>query len=132
MAYGRNGNQKLMNYSFLEKKYKTLFFQTKTFSDFVHRFGDSEWRNEAHFKPQIHFTSIDGKNKLDFIGRFENLYSDWLNLTEEIGLTFLGELGHGMKSKVKVENYRKYYDNASRDIIGNIYKDDIDNFNYEF
>ena len=132
MTFQRNGQKKLMNYSLLEKKKNSIFYKTKNFKEFAKSFESSNWINEAHFKPQFDFLSKNGELVMDFIGRFENLNSDWEKIKNDIGLNYLGEIGHQRKSNKNLCNYKEFYDNETIDIVSRIYKKDIQIFNYDF
>ena len=132
MSIKRNGNRKLMNYSLNEKKYKTLFYKTKNFKEFVRAFESSDWVNEAHFRNQFDYLTIDGEVAMDFVGRFENLQNDWEKIKKDIGLNHLGSLVHREKSEVEINNYRNFYDDETIDIVSRIYKKDIQFFEYDF
>ena len=128
----RNGKSKIMNYSLLENKYKTIFYNKKNFKDFAKSFGKSGWINEAHFRPQLDYLISNGELAMDFVGRFENLQDDWDKIKKDIGFKKLGDLKHEMKSKVKIDNYKKFYDNETIDIVARIYKKDIEFFGYDY
>lgn len=73
----------------------------------------------------------NNKNELlvDFIIRYENLQSDFDNLCDlikkpKIKLPHLNKTEHG--------HYKEYFDEYSNNLFKNIYKKDINIFNYEF
>jgi hypothetical protein len=74
---------------------------------------------------------IDGKPKMDFIGRLENIGDDWKNICEKLEINI--KLPHLNKSKRwwNIKKYKKYYDRDLTNVIKTIYKDDIDFFNYK-
>ena len=83
--------------------------------------------NNAHFRPQIEYINSD----LDFIGRFENFSEDVEKVSSLIGIDLdIKKLPHEKKSNRKY--YKEYYDNKTKQIINNIYKEDIKQFGYEF
>lgn len=75
---------------------------------------------------------IDHKNKipLDFIGRYENLESDFAKVAKIINLkdNSLPKRNLGNKEK----HYTEFYDNTTRDLISSIYSDEISLFNFKF
>jgi hypothetical protein len=84
--------------------------------------------------PQSDFVrDKNGKVLVDFIGRFENLQSDFDRVCPEIGLPPTA-LPHVNKSKVirKYKGYQDYYDKESKEFIAELYKSDIELFGYEF
>lgn len=72
---------------------------------------------------------FDGSITLDYIGRFENLSDDAHAIFERLNLKNI-TLPH--KIKGTKDDYRKYYDEEANDIILDIYKEDIDIFDYSF
>jgi hypothetical protein len=80
------------------------------------------------FAPQLDWISLDGEIACDFIGKFENLNADFERLMGEFGVEI--ELQH--LNKTVKRDYREYYDPESRDIIGDVFKKDIDYFGYTF
>ena len=72
--------------------------------------------------------SINKKNTIDFIGRFENLETDWNYICNKLRvdnkLKFLYSTNH--------KPYYEYYDSESIEIINKFYTNDIKTFNYEF
>ena len=67
--------------------------------------------------------------ELDFIGRFENLQSDFNYICEQIGLEALA-LPH--LEKTEHGHYHKFYNDETRDLVSKIYQKDIELFKYEF
>lgn len=81
-------------------------------------------------RPQLYWIkSFDGSIKMDFIGRFETLTEDFQHVCRAINLPQI-ELPH--KIQGKGEDYRKYYDSESIDIISKIYDEEIKVFDYSF
>ena len=71
--------------------------------------------------------SFDGSIPLDYIGRFENLSDDVHEILTRLNLKNIS-LPH--KIKGTKDDYRKYYDDEANNIILDIYKEDIDIFDY--
>jgi len=65
---------------------------------------------------------------VDYIGKFENFSADWEKVCKKIGLTT--ETVHRRKSNH--DDYRKYYDDESTQIIFNRFEADIKFFKYKF
>ena len=64
-----------------------------------------------------------------FKGKCENLQSDFETVMRELNLSCI-KLPHLNASKH--ENYRSYYDNETREKVGEWFKRDIELFNYNF
>ena len=81
----------------------------------------------THLRPQIEFIN----NDLDFIGRFENFSNDVEKVSSLIGVNLdIKKLPHTKKSDR--DNYKTYYNENTKNIIQNVYKEDIKQFGYEF
>ncbi len=83
------------------------------------------------FKPQTYYLGPPGAAQdeaLDHIGHFECLgeTEEWLSKTleREVQLVHSNETQHGP--------YHDYYDNATRELVGRIYRDDVERFGFEF
>ena len=71
----------------------------------------------------------DGKNLINFIGRFETLNEDFKTVCQKIGLPEI-KLKH--QNKTLHEHYCECYDKKLMEIIKQKFKQDIEAFNYEF
>lgn len=87
-----------------------------------------------HFFPQSYFIKSN-LYKLDFIGRFENIVSDWKEITKRIsencGKEIHNQLPHANKTKNKPPDYMRLYTPAMKEIVYWIYKEDFEMFGYE-
>jgi hypothetical protein len=118
----------------LDKKFSDeIMSEIKTFEEFVMQWLTEERVNSwVHFLPQYTFvTNADGELVLDFVGRFENFANDFKTISKHIGVD--QPLIHLNKTKdKKTHSYRDVYTEAMKDKVGELYKKDIDLFNYEF
>ena len=78
-------------------------------------------------QPLSYFEWLGGE--MDFVGRFENLESDWEQLCKMVDCDL--DLPHTNKSK-RNENYRDYYSNDSRIFVDQVHEPDYEIFNYAF
>lgn len=76
---------------------------------------------------------FDGDNSLiSYIGRYENRASDIQEISAAIKCPELGVLFLQKSSASNKEHYSFYYDEETKEIIGNIYSSDIKRFGYKF
>lgn len=112
-----------------QKDFNLYFKKFKTFKDMLLNWDD-EFHNQIHFKPQ-HQWICDDEDKIipNYIGKFENLQEDFNRICDKIG-TPHKQLPHINKTKHK--HYTEYYNDETKQIIGEKYAQDIEYFGYEF
>lgn len=104
----------------------------QNFEDFCLNFADfngSQAFKKFHFMNQHLWTHHKSKCFLDFLGYFENLNSDLDRLASELNIE-IKKIPH-LNASVH-ENYKKYYNDKTMDIVANLYARDISIFNYTF
>jgi hypothetical protein len=77
--------------------------------------------------------SLNGEPCVDFLGRFESLEEDFRRALGEIGLTFdhaLPRAKSGIRKNGK--HYRDYYDDHTREVVGDWYAREIKLLGYSF
>ncbi len=73
-----------------------------------------EWRvKEGCFLQSSFFCDEDGRFIVDYLGRLENIRSDFQRVCDHIGVD--AELPHENESSHA--NYRKYYNNRTRELV---------------
>ena len=99
------------------------------------RFDKRHARKQTIFVPNYeerYFnTKLKGEAKNVFIGRFERLNEDFEYITKWIGLGEL-ELPHVDWGSGASVDYREWYDDNTMEMVGELYKSDIEHFGYEF
>lgn len=81
------------------------------------------------FMPQVDWLKDDqGVIDMDRIVRFENLQEGFTEVARELGIP--SELPH--INKTKKTNYRDFYDDETRRIVGEWHAEDIEYFGYKF
>ena len=114
------------------KKYKKFFYMGMTFEEFVRRICNIPNEHaDRHFRSQHTFiTDNKGNLIVDFIGRFENLPSDFDLICEKTGIPKcrLSHINKGTRER----NYRKYYSEKTKMMIAERFKKDIELFGYRF
>ena len=86
---------------------------------------------DQHLATQSSTLFNNGKLLVDFVGKFENLNSDLLVVARAIGCDadVLPEAGNKSRGRT---DYQSYYDEETRSIAEKIYRDDLENFDYQF
>ena len=126
------------------EKFVDILYKNKSF---FHNKKSISWSSEIKIpnfpKTLIHFwpahlclRNKKGELKMDFIGRFENLQKDFDEICESIGLP-LCKLPHRNERKTKGRQrrtsfYKDLYNDKTINQVGEIYKDDIELFGYEY
>lgn len=92
------------------------------FSDYI------RWRCDHRFHTQESFLLHEGNPVVDFVGRFENLESDFRYVCRRIGIPFrLPSL-----NRTKKEDYRVHYNDQTRELVARTFAADIGRFGYCF
>ncbi|MFV0268562.1 MAG: sulfotransferase family 2 domain-containing protein [Draconibacterium sp.] len=95
------------------------------FCDFVESFSNIEC-----LRPQTFWIkNFNGEIPLDFIGRFENLAHDFKKACALMNIKNI-ELPHELKGDVK--SYQNEYDTKTRDLVKELYREEIELFGYTF
>ena len=78
------------------------------------------------------FYSIDNDLCVDYVIRYENLEGDFQQVCKLIGIPpmSLPRLKTGIREQGR--HYTEYYDDASRDLVAELHKNDLRFFNYAF
>lgn len=112
-------------YKFSEENWKKMK-DFKNFICYVEEIGVMTC-NDPHLRMQC--TLID-LNHIDFIGRFETFEADYRKILDMLGI---GEIEISNKNASKNrKHFREYYNDETRQLVAQIYKLDIQIFNYQF
>lgn len=107
--------------------------QYPDFKTFVREgvFDENDNPLRPHYKKQSTLIETpDGVGpKLSFVGKFENIQSDWNKLCDILKIPQV-KLGH--YSKFEHEPYATYYDNVTIQLVQKMYARDLEIFDYEF
>lgn len=105
------------------------------FEDFVNNlyeldlmFPRYDQRVAAHCSFQFPKAYYNGRIFVDFVAKLENLDEDWDQIAPHIGVE---KLPHANKS-TRNKDYRVYYNDRTRSIVSEVYKEDIERFEYSF
>ncbi len=100
-----------------------LFMAMKSFDSFI------EWVVKEDKQLQKDFVTDENGNLIvDFIGKYENLKKDFQKVRDTLGIN--ATLPHLVKSDHK--NYKSYYNNKTKKLIEEHFKEDIEFFNYSY
>jgi len=110
---------------------KKLFYEFANFNDFCIRFKDTIWSDNVFLRPQVSFIDIDGVNRIDFIGRFENIHNHFNDIRDILGLPNDVELIKINNGKYR-ESYKDCFNQDAKNAVANFYKDDIERFEYTY
>ena len=121
---------------FIDEMYGAKYFnEFNDFNEFVSFLGNKSFKARQilkwlHFRPQSFFVNdpSTGEALVNFVGKLESIQLDFDKVCSEIGI----EKKLININKTKHSDYRDVYNSKSIDIVSNIYKEDIDNFNYDF
>jgi hypothetical protein len=96
------------------------------FNEWVKVYSNTSWQDE-----QWRYIYVNGKNELDFIGKYENLNQDYNIICNKIGINppELGFQKSGFRDKT---HYSEYYNEESIRIIEQYFKKDLELFGYKF
>ena len=87
------------------------------------------WIYWHSFMPQIrHIVNEKGENKINYIGKYENLYEDFNEVLNKLGFKIVHK--NMVKNKSKHDHYLKYYNDNNKLKINKILDDDLKNFDY--
>jgi len=91
---------------------------------------DPRYRDQPRmFMPQRQWlVNEEGELMVEFIGRFENLAEDFGRICQRLSIE--AELGHAKPSSRG--HYRDYYDTASRELVAEVFAEDLELFGYRF
>jgi len=93
-----------------------------TFSEYV------RWRCDQRFQLQRSFLIHDGKQVVDFVGRFETLTADFQTIAGQLGISpKLKQLNRTRRTV-----YQEHYDAKTVDLIAETFREDIEHFGYQF
>ena len=121
--------QKLRKYFYIPKVSFKKFLLLQ--EDQVFKNKSIRYKNEWFQHNRLQYDYIfDDNNKLlvDFIGRIENIDTDWSIIAEKIGIN--KKLPY--RNVSNSGDYKKYYNNETKSLVAKRYKKDIDFFGYKF
>ena len=118
-AYGKTKAGNDLHSGQIVNRYNSFQQFTLNFPNIYEEFKSPHWN------PQVDWV----EDRIDFIGRFENLQEDFNIICDKIGIP-KQQLPH--KNKTKHKHYTEYYDEETKQIVAKKYAKDIEYFGYEF
>lgn len=136
----------------LVSEYRWKYARNQSFQNFVlHGLPFKSDYNDSyrHILPQYNFL-YDKKGNLlvNFIGKFENLQSDFATVCENLNIDFShlpfvnpSKAKSNIKKRIKhllynrklrINHYTDYYNNKTKEKVARMYAKDISTFNYKF
>ncbi len=128
-AFVRNPWDRMVSsWSYLKRKTG----RTLEFNEFVHQYPYKNIFWDWHTQPQYIHLVNENTNELmvDYVGKFENLQSDLNYIGNNLGIN--ADLTLPTVNKSNHRTYKEYYDSELIDVVGEIFKEDIRRFGYEF
>jgi hypothetical protein len=124
--YLKNGGFEKSDHTWLEEQLGGI----SDFDSFVRRgLALPEVLSVALFRPQTHYICSDGEPALDFIGHFESLEHDFRFVQQRLGCRRpLQTLNESRRAR----DYRDYYSAETRQIVADVYRDDLNALGYRF
>lgn len=133
-AFVRNPWDRLLsNYFFRIQLLQSEVTASVRFRDWVinskTRKGHSFLDTGEMYKTQLSYMTLNKTQKVDFIGRYENLQQDWNFICDQLQIK-KQKLPH--KNKSSHSSYMNYYSEDTVNIVGEYFKEDVENFGYKF
>ena len=135
-AFVRNPwDLQVSSYHHLRRERPRLLEGIADFSTFVRRKLDPERPYQYHLDTSIerqsdYLVDLSGRIVADFVGHYERLQEDFDLICEQIGVG-RRRLPHRRKATDR-EDYRRYYDDETADLVAEYFRRDIENFGYAF
>ena len=108
----------------------------ETFDNFIKRgLHTPQMVKKLHFRPQHWFLDVPYHSDIsvDFVGFFENIVQDFEIIKSRLNLDHDPVLKHVNQSSLNQKlDYRDFYTDETREIVGRFYCQDIKRFGYEF
>ena len=114
----------VLHHNYAKPENFNKFIQDIFVKNYKKIFKDWEW---VHLIPQYDYLYVDDELAVHFVGKFENLESEWARLCRLIGQEY--KLTH--ENKGEYPNASQFYDDKSREIVRKVYQKDFEAFGYE-
>jgi hypothetical protein len=135
-AFVRNPwDLQVSSYHHIRRERPHLLRDDESFEAFLRRKLDPDRPWQYHIDTSItrqmdYLIDLRGNFIVDFIGRYENLQTDFDQICDRVGLP-RRTLPHKRKADDRTR-YRDYYDDSTRQLVADHFKDDIERLDYSF
>ncbi|WP_019503967.1 sulfotransferase family 2 domain-containing protein [Pleurocapsa sp. PCC 7319] len=125
-------------YKYISKSHAPIYqnhpIKSMSFEEYIEWItNDTTKSSRKYLRSQKNIiTDEKGKIIVDFVGRFENLQSDYNKICQIIDLPTTKLPGRNKSQKKKTKTYKDYYNDKTKDLIYNYHREDIDLFGYSF
>lgn len=111
---------------------REILSRYNNFTEFVERWlTPCNILKQVHFFPQHFFLcNLKGELLVNYVGRFEQIEESFKHISSKMNLNN-ASLKKLNKSK-RLDSYRNYYNENTREVVASCYAQDIKLFNYEF
>jgi hypothetical protein len=127
---GKRGHQ----YSEHHRCEKRMLSEFKNYEDLCLNLENSIWSQNLFFKPQVYYLSYAGEIGADYVGRFESLTESYREICSNLNMQpqNLHTINNSLSMTRGSKDYRSWYTEKSAQAVYDLYKLDVENFNYEF
>ena len=119
----------LQKFSKINGSFKSFINKEKEFKEVLNDNSNPSFLGD-HLWEQSSFFDLEGKYKVDFIGRFENFNEDVTTILNKLSIDEEFKVFEN-KGKRK-SDYSLFYTNSNKKLVESKYKRDIKYFNYHF
>lgn len=124
------------SYHHIRRERPQLLENIRDFDQFIRWKLDPERTYQFHLDTSIqsqldYLVGLHGELLVDFIGHYESLEQDFAHICRRLGIENL-RLPHKREARDRKPDYREYYSDALRELVGEYFRRDIDGLGYRF
>lgn len=110
--------------------FKDYILKKGVFKDVLLDNNNKNFRGD-HCWNQTDFFYSEGDLAVDYVGRFENLKSDFSFIQKKVGINKPFHK-HEKKNDSRYGHYSKFYTKSKKELVENVYRKDLEKLNYSF
>jgi uncharacterized protein (UPF0335 family) len=145
-TFVRNPYDRIKSWYYYHKTYEPRLepYRSKSLNEWIQDGCKTHWRilNETNWvseniSPLLQYNFIDGKTKMNYIGKIENFEEDCKNIISEINQimkenNYEGRLKYkAIKTNKSDRSHEETISDANKDLIYHMFKKDFDYFQYD-